>query len=330
MPVTVNHVGTCFFGCFMTIWTLVVIPFDVMAVYALVWQLRAVGFETAEGVIIRSGVRTEHGSDGPTHALDVAYNYEVDGRWYTGTRYSYGEMSTNTGAWQRVSAGLPVGKRVPVHYNPGDPDDAVLRVEPTGAQLLMLWFLAPFNVIVVGGWVYVRRMNRPEFDPADRRRVVATPGGWRVRLPGTGPLTAFGCVLGAFGFVGTFVWAFGWGANPPVPLIATASVLAVCAAGAVAVLSPHAWLEVNESERTLRFAGKAVAFDEVRSLDVEEEVRKDSDGDTTYRYHCEVVLPAGGPTPRLRLATFNRREGADAFAAWLRERLGPSVAPGLV
>jgi hypothetical protein len=324
-----NRAGACFGCVFMTLWTLVVIPFDVMIGYGWFQQLRTLGFETADGVITRSAVRTEHGGDGLTHALEVAYDYEVDGRRYTGTRYAHGMFSTNTGAWHRVSAELPVGARVPVHHDPADPSDTVLVAGPTGVQLVMLWFLAPFNVIAVGGWCYVRRTGRPEFDPHDRRRVVATPGGWDVRLPGVGRVGVFAIVLGVFGFVGTFVWAFGWGFNPPVWLIGTATVLAVCAAGALASLNPRTWLEVSEAERTLRIGDTAVAFEAVRSVDVEEEVSTDSEGCTTRRFHCELVRRDDVPTARVRLASYGRREDADALAAWLRERLGlPAAEPG--
>jgi hypothetical protein len=304
---------------FLTIWTVVVVPFDCILVYGMWAQLRALSFPTTDGVITRSGVKFG-GDDGDSTRLDLAYAYEVGGRRYTGTRYSYAEIGTNTGAWHRVQRRLPVGARVPVSYDPDDPAESLLHPGPTGMHLFLAWFLIPFNVIAVGGWIWYARRNRPEFD---RRQVRRTRSGWVVRPTSLFRLGVFAGVLAGIAFLGSFVWAVGWGFDPPVSVIGVASVVALAVAAAVALAFPLPRVEVNLAERVLRFDGGEIPFRVIRSVAVDEEVKTESGGQVKRTYHCAVVWvdPAGAETP-VRVASYGKRPDADAFVAWLREALG--------
>src|SRR5688500_16747605 len=93
---------------FVLIWTAGVALFDGVAGWTLWQQVRSYDFAEAAGVVTRSQLKSRPGSKGgTTYSLDVAYDYEVDGRRYTGTRYSHGEMSTSDGTWSKVQRQLP-------------------------------------------------------------------------------------------------------------------------------------------------------------------------------------------------------------------------------
>lgn len=328
MPPTLRGCGCALFVWLLP-WSAMVLPFDGFLGWTIFRQARALTFPTADGVLTRSGVRTVDGSDGPSYRLDIAYDYAVGGRPYAGTRYSYSEMGTNTGAWQRVSNRLPVGTRVPVAYDPADPAESLLRPGPTGFHLAMVWFLTPFNIVMLGGWAVLVHGRRPAFDPAARRGVVTTPGGWRVRLPGVGRAGCFGVLLLGITFVGVFVWAIGWGFDPPVALASGTYLAAVVLAAVVAVRHSPREVEVNDLERVIRLPASdgttvEVPFAAVREVVVAEEVTHDSEGGTGTAYRCDLIR---ANAPRVSVATFGEPAAAEALAAWLRERFG-LVAPG--
>jgi hypothetical protein len=295
-------------------------------------QTRAVRLPTTDGTITRSAVREEPGEDGPTYSFDVAYEYEVAGKRYTGTRYSYDAVRTNTRAWHAVRDSFPVGSRVPVTYNPDDPAESVLHPGPTGFHLMMLWLLTPFNVAMVGGWVYLTRGRRPAFDPTDPRTVVPTAFGWRVRLFDFGAAGVFaGCLLGIT-FFGTFVWACGFGFNPPVWAATVSYLGAVVVAVLLAALRTTPWLEVDEGAGVLRLQGEPgsseIPFAAIRSVFVTHEESKDSEGAAVHQYHCDLVRDdVAVAEPPIRLTTYRERDGAEAFVAWLRARVGLPSPP---
>lgn len=318
MPANVVGRGCgCVLLVWLLVWTLPVVVFDGVLGWTLARQTWALTFPRADGVVTHSGVRAERDDEGDlSYRLDIAYDYEVAGRRHTGTRYSYGEMGTNTSAWKRVSAKYPVGARVRVAYDPADPDESLLKPGLTGFHVAMVWFLTPFNVIMVGGWVYLVRGRRPAFDPADRRSVAPTVTGWRVRVPGVDRARVFGgCLLGVT-FAGMFVWGCGCGFNPAVWIAGTAYVVAVALAAWFARRRTP-WFEVDETARVLRLPAD-VPFAAVRAVVVTRDETRDSEGDVTESYHCELIR-AGAPP--VRVATFSDRDPADALAAWLRERI---------
>lgn len=313
MPPTPRVPG-CFLLVWLFVWTSVVLVFDGILSWALYQQLRAAAFPTADGVITKSGIKTTN-SDGPSHRLDVGYTYAVAGQRYTGTRYSSTEIGTNTRAWHKVRDEFPVGAQVRVAYNPDDPAESMLRPGFTGFHLTMVWFLTPFNVVMIGSWVYFARRHRPAFGPASATR---TATGWRVRLPDLGRVGVFGVVLLAVTFVGSFAWAFGCGFNPPVEYAGSSYVTAVAFAALLARWAARPWFEVNEVARVLRLPAE-LPFDAIREVVVTHEEKRDSDGDVTHHYHCDLIR---ADAPPVRVATYSESEPAHALAAWLRERIG--------
>src|SRR5262245_2949042 len=126
MPAGARGAG-CLLFVWLVGWTVVSVIFAGAIGYALVQQARAATFPTADGHITHSGVQTGANSDGEaSYRLTIVYEYEVDGRRYTGTRYCFAEMGTNTNAWHKIAAELPVGTDVRVSYDPDNPAESLL------------------------------------------------------------------------------------------------------------------------------------------------------------------------------------------------------------
>lgn len=115
---------------------------------------------------------------------------------------------------------------------------------------------------------------------------------------------------------------FGCGFNPPVEYAGSSYVAAVALAALLARLGPPPWFEVDEVSGVLRLPAE-VPFAAVRDVVVTHEEKRDSDGDVTHHYHCDLIR---ADAPPVRVATYSEPEPADALAAWLRERIGSALA----
>ena len=97
--------------------------------------LRAARWRTTSGTILFSGVMPlpvpkEPGAYEPTRTQAmIRYRYHVEGREYVGGRLRFGHG--NGGRWtegQRVLE-YPAGLKVPVYYDPSNPQEATLTIE---------------------------------------------------------------------------------------------------------------------------------------------------------------------------------------------------------
>jgi hypothetical protein len=316
------RVPGCFTFVWLVGWTFGTLIFNALLAAALFWQFHALTFLKADGVVTRSGVETEHGADGPIHRLAIRYEFQVDGKQYGGDRYCYAEMSVNSSAWKKLAAELPVGTRVTVYYDPDDPSESLLRPGLTGFHLWMIWFLTPFNAVLVGGWIFYRRACRPAFDPADPRTVSRTDTGYRVQLPMFPRIGVFCITVLVTTGIGMFVWGLGFGMNPPVWLAGWAYIVVIGFAVKVALMGATPVLEVDEIKRTVRLVrdeGEADwPFEAVAAVTVTHEVQTFEDVPDTHSYHCDLVR---ADQQALRLCTYSEPEPAEALAAWLRHIL---------
>ncbi len=84
----------------------------------------------------------------------VLYHYTVNAQTYSGSRVRFGDWLIYSSFVAREIAGrYPQGRRVTVHYNPRNPQDATL--EPAVATVLMMWLgimLFGFTTIVWALW----------------------------------------------------------------------------------------------------------------------------------------------------------------------------------
>jgi hypothetical protein len=78
--------------------------------------------------ITRADVRDDDGGRDEYFDVEVQYEYQVHGKAYISTRYSFGQerFSSYDGAMEALQ-GIAAGREVPVYYDPSYPQRAVLR-----------------------------------------------------------------------------------------------------------------------------------------------------------------------------------------------------------
>jgi hypothetical protein len=82
----------------------------------------------------------------------IGYEFKVDGKSYLGSRIDLGVDSGNSEVAKKLQR-YPVGKIVPVIYDPGDPNQCILeRVDPK--MVRAGWFAVAVLVAVIVGGVY--------------------------------------------------------------------------------------------------------------------------------------------------------------------------------
>jgi len=98
-----------------------------VGVWLLVKSLRSEHWPVTDGVILTAEIKSHSGEHGDTYSAEVTYSYRVNGTGYTGEKLAIGQMSSSSGYAQGVLQRYPVGKKVSVHYFPGDPTEAILE-----------------------------------------------------------------------------------------------------------------------------------------------------------------------------------------------------------
>ncbi len=82
------------------------------------------------GVVITSTIRISRTANSRSEIPVVAYQYQVDGKPYTGQVIKAGEQYFSVrlyGDAQKTIARYPVGAQVMVHYNPSKPAESALE-----------------------------------------------------------------------------------------------------------------------------------------------------------------------------------------------------------
>ena len=62
----------------------------------------------------------------------VAYQYQVNGQTFNSDRLTFGSESTSESNGRKKIANYPEGSQVTVHYDPGNPNKAVLETKAGG------------------------------------------------------------------------------------------------------------------------------------------------------------------------------------------------------
>lgn len=160
---------------------------------------------SVEGVVERSEVATSRDSDNKTmYSADVVYRYSVGDKEFRGSTVSFGGgfSSSSSRHAYAVTKRYPVGRQVPVYYQPEVPANAVLAPGVTWSSFLVfgigLLFLVVGVLMLAGPACYIaigtlvvagaatgaigRRKVTPEIDPTVRpadavpaRRSAASP-----------------------------------------------------------------------------------------------------------------------------------------------------------
>ena len=99
-----------------------------IGIWTLAKSLRSEHWPVTDGTIQSAEMKSHSGSKGgTTYSAEVTYTYQVAGTSYTGDKVSIGQMSSSSAYAQGILNRYPVGKKVSVHYSPGDPAEAVLE-----------------------------------------------------------------------------------------------------------------------------------------------------------------------------------------------------------
>jgi hypothetical protein len=174
-------------------------------------------------VVTGSEIERSSGSDGTTYEAKIEYEFELGGTSYTGDRHSFFSFGTSSSEHaSEVVRRYPVGKRVTVYYDPGEPEQSVLEVDTRSFPWFAIIFLTPFHCIGIrffgGDMARALRMRKLGDDAAlvglihtrtDRhgeRRLVLEDAHWRGWV-------VFVTVLGVSSFIAVFVVAFGLGVD---------------------------------------------------------------------------------------------------------------------
>jgi hypothetical protein len=321
-----------FLLAFAAFWATLTVGFDVRCARAVIRQIDARDFPTAQGTVTASALTPVTRKGRRTEYADISYRYTVDGREHTGTRIRHGTERGDRLAREFV-AGHRVGSVVKVYYDPMDPADALLLPGIYGTDLFMPLFLLPFNAVMLGLAVGAVAVLRGAFR-APRLDLIPVPGGTRVRLPAVRPVLAAAVAAAAAAFVLVFVVGFSTGMNPSVGTMAAAWAAVIVFAGwawawAAGALRRGAYdLDVNDLRRTVtlplakkRVERQVVAFDDCERVDVYERVTTPSKGDTV-KHAVRLTLRRDVDGRRdVDLAEYTDAEDARMLRNWLSEQI---------
>ncbi len=111
---------------------------------------------------VKESVRRDIG-DAPSYSANVTYKYEVDGKEYTSDTVFFGQYNSGfTGIVKKIVERYPVRKRVTVHYDPRNPQTAVLETGWSwGAFLLATVGLIFAGAGALGIWYATRKDPGP-------------------------------------------------------------------------------------------------------------------------------------------------------------------------
>lgn len=114
--------------------------------------LKARSWTPTECKVLQSTIESKTDSDGRTYQPRIGYEYQVAGKRYTSTRYSFFPIWSNYGWAEKIVALYKTGTSHPCYYDPANPDEAVLKREFSG---LGFWFgvLFPLPFVIIGGGV---------------------------------------------------------------------------------------------------------------------------------------------------------------------------------
>ncbi|NPD22518.1 DUF3592 domain-containing protein [Corallococcus exiguus] len=323
------------------LWLLLLLPLtagmltvDFFVVSTAVLQAQSASWPTVQGTITWSEVETARSNKSTTYRLKLAYTYSVDGQSHEGGKRRL--YAWSTGDLEPVEALVtryPVGATIPVYYRPAQPSEAVLQPGPGSAELFMLMFLLPFNLLTIWTWIVASRNWRPE--PPLVPTFFREDGSECVTLTELGTTFWVFLALGGSAFLcGVFLGGVAGGHNAPV-LAGIGAWGLVIACGVVTGRVSSAWrkagrfdLRLHVQARTLSLpagSGRKHRLDlrwrDVRAIRVDPPVRGNQRGSVNrYPLTLDHVTAEGESRPEI-IAYFLREEQAEAMAHWLRTHL---------
>lgn len=126
------------------------VPFVLLGAFFVVFgfhlrrmNAKALSWPSVEGTVTRSAVVADARGEGVS--AEIRYSYMVDGATFCSGQFSFGVRQNSPEGEQGLVDAYPVGRRVVVHYDPGNPSLAVIEKQAS----------AGWAVLVMVGWAFV-------------------------------------------------------------------------------------------------------------------------------------------------------------------------------
>jgi len=231
---------------FFALWAAFVFFFDGMIGAGWLSLYWAQQYPEVPGTMTLSKVISKSDSEGTIYSPQLEYKYIVNGVSYTGDSYRPVRFdgSSDRGYAREVVEAHPVGAEVTVYYDPSDPQKAFLNRSFKGLDLMMVLFLLPFNLVMVGGWYIagrqiVRFIVWREEDHIGAYRLWHHGMTQRVRVSSVSPPVVAGATMLGTSFFAIFIVGFSSGFNPGFEVIVPTLVGIVAVSLAIGIVT---WL----------------------------------------------------------------------------------------
>lgn len=321
-------------------WSLITLLADLIFGIGDVRQIWACTYLPVPAVVIANSL--EEGMDGEggkSFRTKVSYAYEVDGQHYTSECRRYLDpatgLSTEVKRMKRFVDDFPAGAKITAYYNPFSHSDAVLLRGLESSDFLVLLFLLPFNVVMIGSWMTAReflRGNRTD-EPPTGVTFDETDEQSRMRFyPITRSVAAGIGILGS-SFVMVFFVALGQSAFPLVPLLVIAWSFVLMAGFLGIKVAQRKSTEVRidsfRGQVEIQANGeeaKSFAISDVSQIVVDEGFATQTEGVSRKTFQPVVVFRHGEQEQqRVSLLTCSQSASAEWIVNWLKDRLPPQA-----
>jgi hypothetical protein len=280
-------------------------------------------FKTASGKIIESQMvrlKSSKGVASRRYQVILSYKYRVGQLEYKGWRFHYTEYLQNLSeaAAQKIIATYPAGKSIVVYYSTEQPFDAVL-VQGYGVEEFMVisQVMLPLGLFLSFGVIIWQRLREVFNFPAGGVKLVRKGRSTHVRLSGALPLVvAFGSWSITFAIIDSFT-------RDSVAFVAfRVFSLGICTVISSAVywcmrrdmiIHQHS-LTIDLPKSFLCKDPTRLSFSDISDVTIQEEM------DGKYRRFIPTIKTRGSST-NFKLASWQNREKAVAFTAWLRRAI---------
>ena len=149
-----------------------------VGVWIFTKSLRVEHWPVTDGIVQSAEMKSHAGNHGgTTYSAEVTYTYRVAGANFTGDKVAIGQMSASTSYAQGILNRYPVGKKVSVHYAPGDPADAVLETGLHGGIWICLAVGTTFTLFGIMFLQIARAAARAQLPGAPPPSVTVQPDG---------------------------------------------------------------------------------------------------------------------------------------------------------
>jgi len=299
-------------------------------------KVASLHYPVTTGKITSSEVRLlTGGRNQKTYIPVIDYSFEVDGYTFTGAK----EFST-LAPWDPTAAQLiakehPAGAALQVFYNPARPGESMLSCGAQGSDLMEVLFMTPFNMAMLGCWMWAYSLLRDRFfrPPAAGVKIITDRMLTRVRLPEIGPAVWGLATTAGMAFIFQFMMSF-ITSSPSVTYALAVNCLVYL--GGLYTFAWH-WFKVrsgvndiviDEPSRTITLPQKfgrkqriTANIADIESLSVKM-LKHSNKGSRTWYTYAPTITLHGTPPRAHKLAHWQDKVKANDFTVWMRGQLG--------